>query len=288
MAVPVTGDEIAAILKASDPDRYFSTLVVPRQHRAGVQALHAFNADVAAIAARVREPAAGEVRLQWWQDALRGEGHGDVRANPVAAALLDAIARYRLPIAPLQRLLEARRFDLYQDPMPDLPTFEGYAGETNSVLYQLAAMILAGGAEVAAADAAGHLGVAHALTGHLRAFGYHASRGRIFLPWSVLAANGVREAEVFSGTVSEGLLAAMQQLRETAGDHLERAAQAINALPAEARPAFAQLAVLRLELAALERSNESPFSTGPGVADWRRIAALAWWTWRAGSVSTRR
>ena len=93
--------------------------------------------------------------------------------------------------APLLRLIAARRFDLYDDPMPDLASFEGYAGETVSVLYQLAAMILNGGGPVETGDAAGHLGVAHALIGHLRAFGYNASQGRIFLPWSVFAANGV-------------------------------------------------------------------------------------------------
>ncbi len=121
-----------------------------------------------------------------------GEGHGAVRQNPLADALLDAIAEYGLPVPALQRLIEARRFDLYDDPMPDVPSFEGYAGETVSVLYQLGAMILNGGRPVEPGDAAGHLGVAHALIGHLRAFGYNAAQGRIFLPWSVLAANGVQ------------------------------------------------------------------------------------------------
>ena len=93
--------------------------------------------------------------------------------------------------------------------MPDLATFEGYAGETVSVLYQLAAMILNDGEPVETGDAAGHLGVAHALIGHLRAFGYNASRGRLFLPWSILAANGVHEQEIFEGRVSEGLLAGL-------------------------------------------------------------------------------
>ncbi len=60
----------------------------------------------------------------------------------------DAIAAYSLPAGPLLRLLAARRFDLYHDAMPDVPSFEGYAGETVSVLYQLAAMMLNGGAEV--------------------------------------------------------------------------------------------------------------------------------------------
>ena len=63
-----------------------------------------------------------------------GEGHGDVRSNPLADALLSVIADYGLPVPPLTRMIAARRFDLYQDPMSDVPTFEGYAGETSSAV----------------------------------------------------------------------------------------------------------------------------------------------------------
>ena len=132
----------AQFLRDNDRDRYFASLVIPETARSAVQALYAFNADVASIRDRAREPAPGEIRLQWWADALKGEGHGAVRSNPIAAELLDAVAAYRLPTGPLLRLIEARRFDLYDDPMPDLQRFEGYAGETASVLLQLDAMIL--------------------------------------------------------------------------------------------------------------------------------------------------
>jgi 15-cis-phytoene synthase len=152
---------------------------------------------VASIRARVSDPAPGEIRLQWWSDALEGQGHGAVRQNPVADALLDTIERYNIPAGTLLRLIGARRFDLYDDPMPDIESFEGYAGETVSTLYQLAAMILNDGETIETGDAAGHLGVAHAMIGHLRAFGYVSSQGRIVLPWSIMAANGVREDEIF-------------------------------------------------------------------------------------------
>ena len=146
-------------LKDNDRDRYFATLVLPPKERAAVTALYAFNADIASVRERAREPAAGEIRLQWWADALTGSGHGNVRQNPLADALLSVVAEYGLPTPPLTRMISARRFDLYQDPMPDLPTFEGYAGETVSALYQLGAMILNSGKPVETGDAAGHLGV---------------------------------------------------------------------------------------------------------------------------------
>lgn len=263
---------IANYLREADRDRYYASLVLPEPQRAAVQALLAFSADVAAIRERVREPAAGEIRLRWWVDALKGEGHGNVRQNPVAAALLDALAAYRLPAGPLLRLLEARRFDLYQDPMPDLASFEGYAGETTSVLLQLAAMVLNGGEEVETGDAAGHLGVAQALIGHRRAFGYNASKGRIFLPMSLFGANGVTDREILSGTESEGLFAALDQIADLAEEHLSKARTAIRLLPKPLRPAFAIAGILKVELTSLSKS--APFSAPTDVADWRKIAAL--------------
>ena len=39
-------------------------------------------------------------------------------------------------------MLDARIFDLYDDPMPSTQRLEGYCGETASALIQLAAMVL--------------------------------------------------------------------------------------------------------------------------------------------------
>ncbi|MEO8756900.1 MAG: phytoene/squalene synthase family protein [Devosia sp.] len=262
-------------LRARDRDRYFATLLLAPKEREALAALYAFNADIASVRERAREPAAGEIRLQWWADALSGEGHGDVLSNPLADALLSAVAEYGLPIPPLTRMIAARRFDLYQDPMPDVPTFEGYAGETVSALYQLGAMILKAGKPVETGDAAGHLGVAHALIGHLRAFGYNASQGRIFVPWSVLAANGAVEGELFAGQVSRGLTAGLTQLGDMAVDHLNKADVAIRALPRELRTAFAPIALLRAQHKRLH--PEAPFQRYDDLPDWRKIAALGWW-----------
>ncbi|MDB5505920.1 MAG: squalene/phytoene synthase family protein [Devosia sp.] len=271
---------VAQTLRTADRDRYFSSLLLREPQRAAVQALLGFNAELAATRSRVRQPALGEIRLQWWIDALSGAGHGGVRDNPIAAALLDAIERYRLPTGPLLRLIEARRFDLYDDAMPDLRAFEGYAGETASRLLHYAAMVLNDGEAVESGDAAGHLGVAQALTGHLRGFGYEASQGRLFLPLSVFAANGLGEGEVFAGVVSEGLLAAHAQLTEIAASHLALASTAILALPVKLRPAFTIFPVIRTQLELVRRANATPFTPPADLADWRKIAMMTAWNWR--------
>lgn len=272
--------QAAETLRSLDRDRYLSTLVLPAEAREGVTAILAFSADVAAIRDRITGPAAGEIRLQWWNDALSGPGHGDVRQNPVADALMQTLKTYGLPAGTLLRLIGARRFDLYDDPMPDLPSFEGYAGETSSTLVQLSAMILNKGAPVEPGDAAGHLGVAQAMVGHLRAFGHFASQGRIMLPWSIFEANGVREGEIFSGTDSEGLQAALGQIAELAAEHLAKAQLAIDALPKALRPAFAILPVVSAQLRRWNANSAQPFAVPVEEADWRKIGRISWWALR--------
>lgn len=271
---PESAAYAAQYLRDNDRDRYLATLVLPPREREAVTALYAFNADIASVRERVTQPPAGEIRLQWWTDALGGRGHGNVRQNPLADALLSAVAEYGLPTSPLTRMITARRFDLYQDPMPDMATFEGYAGETVSALYQLGAMILSGGRPIETGDAAGHLGVAHALIGHLRAFGYNASQGRIFLPWEVFAICGVTEGEVLAGQHSDGIAVALTKLSETAADHLRKADTGIAGLPRGLRAIFAPRAVLGAQLKRVD--VEMPFQRQGDLADWQKIALLTW------------
>ena len=270
----------AAELRALDRDRYAASLMVPGEHRAGVQSIYAFAAEIAAIRERVSEPGPGEIRIQWWVDALEGEGHGAIAANPVADALFRTLETYGLPAGPLVRLLAARRFDLYNDPMPDLGQFEGYAGETVSVLHQYAAMILAGGTVDEAADAAGHLGVASALTGHLRAFGYNAARGQLYLPLAIFTAHGVREADIYAGAKSPQLTAALDQVVDLAREHVGKAQAALSHLDSDLRPALCALALVKADLKVSHTIVADPFTPHPAPSAFSRQWSLTWWMLR--------
>ncbi len=117
------------LVRRADRDRWLSTLFAPAEHRTALLALYAFNVEVARVRAAAHEPLAGEIRLQWWRDVMAGEGRGEVEANPVAAALRRAIAHYHLPADRLDAIIVARRFDLYDDPMPTLAALETYADD---------------------------------------------------------------------------------------------------------------------------------------------------------------
>lgn len=269
-------DHCAGIVRSFDRDRYVADLYAPAERRGALFALHAFNAEVARVREAITTPMAGEVRLQWWNDALIGEARGDVAANPVAAALLAAVETYRLPREALYALIDARIFDLYDDPMPTVADLEGYAGETSSALIRLGCLILGGPADRASADAAGHAGVAYAVTGLLRSFPIHARRGQCFVPLDLLKAHGAGREEAVSGTPTPGLLAALADLRRLARRHYDAGRAALAAVDPLTRPAFLPLALVPGDLARMERTHD-PFREVPATPPLGRL----WRLWRA-------
>ena len=114
----------AELVRTADRDRYLATLFAPAQHRDALFALYAFAVEIARVRELAHEALPGEIRLQWWSEVVTGERSGEAAANPVAGALLGTIERYRGPAAKLIDLIEAHRFDLYDEPMATIAELE--------------------------------------------------------------------------------------------------------------------------------------------------------------------
>jgi phytoene synthase len=263
----------AEIVRADDRDRYLADLFAPEPARRHLFALHAFNVEVARVRDIVSEPALGEIRLQFWRDALHGAGGG----HPVGEALTRTIAECGLPLEAFDNLIEARRFDLYDEPMPSLNDLEGYAGETSSSLIQLGAIILAGGRDPGTAKIAGHAGVAYALTGLMRALPIHTSRGQSYLPADLLEEKGVDREAMFAGQSSFALLSVLAELRSAARAHLAAVRASIDEIDKSVLPAFLPVALVGHQLDRMERRDFDPFSSTAALSQLRR----QWILWRA-------
>lgn len=266
-----------ALVRAGDPDRWYASLYAPADKRPHLYALAAFSLEVARVREAVSSPMPGELRLQWWRDALQGEARGDVRAHPVAAALDDTLVKARLPRQPLVNLIDARVFDLYDDPMPSTGDLEGYCGETASCLIRLGSLILADGSEPGGAAAAGHAGVAYAVTGLLRALPWHARSGQVYLPADVLKAHGVTREDIVAGRGGPGLLGACADMRALVRRHLSAYAAERATIATVAAPAFLPVAMVEGYLAQMERPGYDPLTSVIDMPNWRRI----WRLWRA-------
>ena len=266
-----------AILRHRDPDRFAASLYADAEHRPGLTALYAFHLELARVRETVHDPMPGEIRLQWWRDLLDGPGHGDVRGHPVADALLQTIERYRLPRQPLVAMTEARIFDLYDDPMPDLNTFEGYAGETHGALFQLAALVLNDGRDPGTGTLAGHAGVAETIASVIRALPHHLRRGQVFVPSDVLGRHGTSAERMIAEPNDPGATAAVQELAEHGRHHLARCREAGSSVPATVAPAFLPLALVGPVLDATSRRDYAPWTSEVEAG---RLSAL-WRLWRA-------
>jgi phytoene synthase len=263
----------ASVVRDGDRDRYIAGLFAPADRRPHLHALYAFDRELSLVPHRVREALAGEMRLQWWRDALASEARGDAAAHPVAAALLDTVARCALATAPLNGLIDARAHELYEEPFATIEACAAYGRQTASTIIELAARILDPAAEVGAAAAPA--GVAAALAGLLQSLPLDAARGRLLLPRDVLARNAVGREELGAGRTSPQLRAAIQEIADMARERLGEARRAFAAVTPGARPAFLPLATVGPLLARLAR-NPDPFRP-TGLAPWRR----QWLIWRA-------
>jgi 15-cis-phytoene synthase len=261
----------AELVRAADRDRFLAALFAPAEHRNALYALYAFDSEIARVRAAAREPLPGEIRLQWWSDVVGGERSGEARANPVAAALVSVIERHRLAAARLGDLVEARRFDLYDEPMASLADLETYLKKTSSALIALAGKILAG---VDVEAVSGPAGIAAGIAGLLYALPRHATRRQLYLPVELLARHNVSGEAIFARRNSPGLDAALAELRNIGRRHLVCAREQMTELPGDILPALLPVALVRPSLDRLERGD--PFAPAE-ISRWRR----QWLIWRA-------
>ena len=85
-------DEMRQTARDLAPDRYYAALLAPRDVRDDLVTLAAFAGEMVRIEHLAREPMIGEIRLQWWRDALAAE-RSERTGNPLADQLRETVRR---------------------------------------------------------------------------------------------------------------------------------------------------------------------------------------------------
>jgi phytoene synthase len=263
-----------SLVRERDYDRFLSNLFAPADVRSLLFALHAFESEIANVADAAREPMAGEIRYQWWRDAVAGERTGEVAANPVAAALLETIARHELPRDLLLTLIDRHGLEFSEVPLDTIDALLAYLDATAVTSVSLTVRILAG-ERPALAPAILAAGRAIGLTKILADFSRRAASGRLMVPLDLLAKHGVHTRSVLAGEDSVGLRSALTELRENARREIEKLRGV--EIAAAALPAFLPVAALPARLERMDRANYQPFRTPLEISRLRRQFAI----WRA-------
>ena len=138
-------DELEAIVRRSDPDRWLSSRFIGDEaQRADVIALYALDHELDHVVRVAREPLMAEIRLTWWREAIDEILSGrPPRGHPVLDALAVAVERRSLARAPLEALVEARFQDLESPRFEDADVLDNHIDATSGAVMALAVAILA-------------------------------------------------------------------------------------------------------------------------------------------------
>ena len=251
-------EECRRILRAHDHDRYLTALFAGAKFRRRLMALYAFNFEIARIRETVSESLLGEIRLQWWQEAIEGIYGGDVRAHAVARELAHALGEAAVPKALFDKLIEARRADLYDETVKSFEDLEAYCEQTGGALTETAICFAECGDRPKAREAARHVGTAWAITGVVRAIGHHMREGRNVLPDEAYSDAGLARHDLASSEWPDELKAQVAVAADRARARLAAARELRAAVPKTAVPVMLPAVIAEDYLRRLDRAGFDP------------------------------
>lgn len=198
-----------------DRERFITALFCPTSVRDDVLVTLGFNTELARIRAMIREPLAGEIRLQWWRELLEGERPGDeITRHPIAQPLTALMASGRLDKAVLMGMIDARERDVASEGFESIAELTAYAWATSGALACSVARLL-GGEDAESLLAAQEAATAYALVGMLRSLRFHLAAG-----WMTLPHDALERAHLAPDMVKEG--ADLTLIVREVADHAER------------------------------------------------------------------
>jgi NADH dehydrogenase [ubiquinone] 1 alpha subcomplex assembly factor 6 len=267
--------QIGAIVRAHDPDRYLCALFATPREREALFAILAFNHEVAKTREVVSETMLGQIRLQWWREAIDGIIAGTPRHHEVVIPLADAFQSFNLDRAPFDAILDAREADLEDAPFQTLEDLMAYALGTAGSLSHVGLRIL-DATDEATARAGEAIAVAWSLTGLLRAIPLLARGKRLMLPSDLLQAHEVRIGDYHELRDREAIRAVVRFIVGAARAALDDVAGVASEGFKQAAPVLLQARLARLYLARFERAGFNPFD--PGVnAEMPLKSWSLWW-----------
>ncbi|NOZ43547.1 MAG: squalene/phytoene synthase family protein [Alphaproteobacteria bacterium] len=250
------------LINEIDHDHYLTTLYARSQKREALFALYAFGYEISTIARTVSEPMIGEIRLQWWREAVDGIFDGKRRPHEIMPALATAIQQNDLPRNQLIAMIDGRAAALYRgreagNDLGENPEdyFEDYLARTEGNLACLAVYI-SGQRDID--DLARGLGIA---------WGYVAL---------MLSAAVVRPV-MLPVDQPEKLKSMVMDFCRRARRHLYNIAKSKSRIDPETRPVFLLSALIRSYIRTIEKADYNVFELRLEAAamsrHWRLLTA---------------
>ena len=259
---------------------YYSFLFLPPERRRAIVALYAFCREVDDVVDEVSDVDVARAKLAWWRREVAAAYDGAPQ-HPVTQALQPVVARFGLPQAHLQTIIDGMAMDLDQVRYLDFADLERYCHKVAGVVGLLSAEIF-GRTDERTLDYARDLGIAFQLTNIVRDVGEDARRGRIYLPQDELARFGVAPATLLRAQGGEAFRALMAFQIERARAWYDRALAALPRADRKSqRTGLIMAAIYRTLLDEIARDSEAVLRGRVSLTPLRKLW-IAWKTARRG------
>ena len=267
--------ELRDLALAREPDRYFAATLAPAAVRYDLIVLAAFAAEIARIPSMVNEPMAGEVRLQWWRDALAHDGAATAAGNPVAMAFRATIDRFNLPAAEIGSVIDAEADALYSERPEDEAALRARAAAGSGALFRLASRVCYSGGGNDGGETADAAGLAYGLSRALAKFP-NDDAAWLAIPRSLLADDAIPTGAPATALDDPRAVSAMRALSGFARDAYADAAARLGHLSRRDRLPFLPLAMVKPNLAVLERTLSRRGAHSLELPPIRRLVRIGW------------
>jgi len=262
-----------AAIRGGSRSFYAASLLLPPRVRAPAYGLYAFcRLSDDAVDVDGGSPQAVERLRERLARACEG------RPLPIAAdrAMADIMARFAIPRAAPEALLEGLAWDAQGRRYEDLPDLLDYAARVAGAVGVMMALIM-GVRDANALARAGDLGVAMQLTNIARDVGEDARAGRLYLPLRWLREAGLDpEAFLASPVLTAPLRGVIGRLLGEADFLYARAREGIVELPFDCRPAILAAAFLYADIGRqIARLGLDPVTQRSRVSGRRKARLLA-------------
>ena len=222
-------EQVHSRVKKADPDRVRAAYFAEEKARQRLMLLYAFHLELAKVPELVSEPMIGQIRYQWWREAIAEIYETDsVRKHEITTPLRQLFMEYEIPRFWVDQLIDGRERDIDPRPFENLSEALEYSANTSGVLMKIAVKLFGIDPHKSISDA----GTAWGLTGLARAYPYYHQ--------SMLSA------------------VSFESICEAAYEKYISAKKDIHTLKTEAFPAIAYTSLVRPYLKKLKRKGFDP------------------------------
>jgi phytoene synthase len=267
---PVAQLSVAAVARSGEPDRYVAALLAAPRLRETLLALAALSAELARIPLRVREPAMGDIRLQWWRDALEHPS-AERTGNPVADAVRAAALEHAIPGTRFATLIDGHARLLQRGAPLDATDLDRMLWETEGILFALAAHVAGVPATPELESGCHAAGRAYGVVRLLLGLPRRLALGEVPLPAAQLEAAGLGADDLLAGVADARIERLLALCSAEARRGLAIAGQFAAGLARGRRVAFLPLALVQSYLRALARSGQALLRRETDIAPLTRV-----------------